>query len=98
MGADRDGDFEETAADDFAWGYLIGRMFIENLKPLCDSRRISETVVRTAAAELWISPGILVSRLQQLGWLPDTWFNDLKRPLEWAQPGPRSEVWAYKWG
>ena len=55
-------------------------------------------MVRTAAAEQWVAPGVLVSRLQQLGWLPDNWFDDLKRPLEWPQPGPRSEVWAYKWG
>ena len=97
LAADRGGDAEEIAADEFASSFLIPDAVLDKLKPFCDGRRISETIVRTFAAELAIAPGIVVARLQQLGWLPDSWLNDLKRRLQWAPPGTLSEARVYKW-
>ncbi len=88
-------DEEEAAADDFATNFLIPRGKLEKLKPLCDSRRASEMVLRTFAAELGIAPGIVVGRLQQLGWVPDSWCNHLKRYLEWASPGTEADPQVY---
>ncbi len=95
IGSDRGGDEEELAADEFATGFLVPEATLGKLKPFCDSRRISETILRTFAAELHVAPGIVVSRLQQLGWLPETWFNDLKWPLGWAPPGTEADPDVY---
>ncbi|MCP3960888.1 MAG: HigA family addiction module antidote protein [bacterium] len=94
-GADRGGDAEELAADEFAASFLIPEATLEKLKPFCEGRRISETIVRTFAAELRIAPGIVVGRLQQLGWIPDSWLNDLKWPLGWAPPGTEADPQVY---
>lgn len=96
-GVDRGGDAEEIAADELASSFLVPEAVLEKLKPLCASRRISEMILRTYAGELHIAPSIIVSRLQQLGWMPESWLNELKRPLGWAPPGTESEARVYKW-
>ncbi len=88
-------DPEEAAADDFATNLLFPKGRIEKLKPFCDSRRISDMIVRSFAAEIGIAPGIVVGHLQRLGWLPETWLNDLKGKLEWAPPGTQADPQVY---
>ncbi len=85
----------EIAADEFATNMLIPSGRIETLKPFCDNRRISEMIVRSFAAEIGIAPGIVVGHLQRLGWLPDTWLNNLKRHFEWAAPGTQADPQVY---
>ncbi len=68
---------------------------LENLQPLCTSRRVSEVLLRTYAAEIGIAPGILVGHLQQLGWIPGTWCNQLERHLGWAPPGTEADPQVY---
>lgn len=88
-------DSEETAADEFAASFLVPEATLGKLEPLCEGRRISETIVRTFAAELRIAPGIVVGRLQQLGWIPDSWLNSLKWPLSWEPPGAEADPQGY---
>ncbi len=94
-GAAASEDADEAAADDFATNLLIPKARVEKLKPFCDNRRISDMIVRSFAAEIGIAPGIVVGHLQQLGWLPDSWFNHLKHNLEWAPPGSQADPQVY---
>ncbi len=88
-------DGEEDAADDFATNFLIPRGTIDKLKPFCDGRRISDMILRSFAAEIGIAPGVVVGRLQQLGWIPPSWCNHLKHHLSWAPPGTEADPQVY---
>ncbi len=98
-GASRGGepseDSEEAAADDFAVNMLFPGSRLEELQPFCAGGRLNDMIVRSFAAEIGIGPGIVVGRLQQLGWLPATRLNHLKRHFEWASPGTEADPQVY---
>ncbi len=52
--------------------FLIPRGKLDKILPSCTSRRDSETLLRSFAAELGIAPGIVVGYLQKLGCCPRT--------------------------
>ena len=94
-GGRRASDPEEAQADDFAADFLVPASKLDEIKPFCDDRSVSAKIVRSFAADLGIAPGILVGRLQQLGWIPASWLNHLKRHLEWAPPGTEADPRVY---
>jgi hypothetical protein len=46
--------------------------------------RFSKVAIRAFAAQVGISPGVVVGRLQRDGRLPFSHCNDLKRRLDWS--------------
>lgn len=72
-------DREEAEANQFAAELLIPRRaYAELLR----STRFSEAAVRAFAAEVNVSPGVVVGRLQHDGHLPHSHLNRLKRRLD----------------
>jgi HTH-type transcriptional regulator/antitoxin HigA len=49
--------------------------------------RFSKASIRRFASQVGIAPGIVVGRLQKDGRLPFSHCNDLKKHLNWAEPG-----------
>lgn len=74
---------EEAEADEFASEFLIPADKLQRLRMAALNKRISEKMVRQFAKELGIAPGIVVGRLQYLGWLPYTHLNKLKGRFRW---------------
>jgi Zn-dependent peptidase ImmA (M78 family) len=74
---------QEAEADDFASEFLIPAEILQNLRPAALKHRISEADVRQLARELGIAPGIVVGRLQFLGWLPYSHLYRLKTRFRW---------------
>lgn len=70
----------EEEADKFARDVLIPPNHATRLS----SVGYSKAQAKVLAAELGVSPGILVGRLQRDGLLPWTHLNDLKVKYEWA--------------
>ncbi|MEM7349287.1 MAG: ImmA/IrrE family metallo-endopeptidase [Acidobacteriota bacterium] len=83
----RDDVLEEIEADQFAGNTLIPAQAIEELRVDCDRRRLTSQQVRRFARREGITPGIVVTRLQRLGWIAPQELNALKNPLTWAPPG-----------
>ena len=75
---------QEAEADAFASEFLIPAERLEPLRRAALRKRISKTLVTDLAQELGIAPGIVVGRLQYLGWLPYSHLNGLKRRLRWS--------------
>lgn len=75
---------EEAEADAFASEFLIQSDKLNRLQEDALRKRISEEKVRRLAEDLGIAPGIVVGRLQYLGWLPYTHLNKLKRRFSWS--------------
>jgi addiction module HigA family antidote len=76
------GSAEEAEADRFAAELLIPRV---RLAPFARHRPFSKARIRALAAELGVSPGIVVGRLQHEGALPRTHCNDLKVRFEFVR-------------
>jgi addiction module HigA family antidote len=74
---------EEAEADAFASEFLIQAEKLQRFRAAALQKRISENMVRQLADELGIAPGIVVGRLQFLGWLPYTHLNKLTRRFTW---------------
>ena len=70
---------EEEEANEFARNLLIPPEHSPRLHLL---KRKSE--IRQFAKSIGVSPGIVVGRLQHEGFLPRSYFNDLKRKLVWG--------------
>lgn len=74
---------KEQEANSFAADFLIPpsdyRAFIAR-----GGRRFSKTAIKTFAAQIGTSPGVVVGRLQHDGYLPPTHCNDLKVRFVWA--------------
>lgn len=75
-------DGKEEEADRFASDFLIPP---QSYQRLVRSVPRSAEEVRRVANELGIAPGIVVGRLQHDGRIPRSYFNDLKRHVEWEQ-------------
>ncbi|MEM7356289.1 MAG: helix-turn-helix domain-containing protein, partial [Acidobacteriota bacterium] len=88
-------DDEEAAADEFATQLLAPAAKLRNLYAFCQTHTLNEMILRSYAAELGIAPGIVVARLQQLGWLAASDLNHLKQRLEWAPPGTEADPQVY---
>jgi len=88
----RDDVLEEIEADQFAANFLIPKGAIEKLAPACENETLNEKAIRLFARKQRISAGIVVIRLQRLGWIEPTEFNGLKIPLGWAPPGTYVEL------
>ena len=88
----RDDVLEEVEADHFAANFLVPMKELERLRPLCDERKLSRRAVKEFAAEIGVSAGIVVTRLQLLGWIPPRKFNTMKTLLSWAPPGTYVDI------
>ena len=88
----RDDVLEEVEADHFAANLLVPMQPLEKLRPLCEEGKLSRRAVKSVAAELGVSAGIVVTRLQRLGWIPPKKLNTMKRYLTWAPPGTHAKV------
>jgi HTH-type transcriptional regulator / antitoxin HigA len=87
-GGNADSTTEEEQANRFAADFLIPQESLEALRSQAMARRLSEARVRSFAEELGIAAGIVVGRLQHIGWLPHTHLNGLKVSLRWTgDPG-----------
>jgi HTH-type transcriptional regulator/antitoxin HigA len=75
---------QEAEADSFAAELLIPAERLEPLREAALQKTISKNMVIGLAQDLGIAPGIVVGRLQHLGWLPYTHLNGLKRRLRWS--------------
>ena len=83
---------EEVEADHFAANMLIPTAEIEELRERCDRGTLTHSAVLAFAADQGVAPGIVVTRLQRLGWQVPEKLNRLKRIMEWAAPGTYANV------
>lgn len=74
---------KEEEANRFAAEFLIPR---KELDRFTARGQRSYDAVKQFAGELGIAPGIVVGRLQHIGYLPRTHLNKLKRKFVWKQP------------
>ena len=88
----RDDVLEEVEADHFAANMLIPTAQIKELRERCDRGKLTPNAVLAFAANQGIAPGIVVTRLQRLGWQVPEKLNRLKRAMEWAAPGTYANV------
>ncbi len=88
----RDDVFEEVEADHFAANLLVSASSIEKLRDPCRQGKLTATAVRAFAAKEGVSPGIVVARLQRLGWDVPPGLESLKTPMGWASPGTYANV------
>ncbi len=88
----RDDVFEEVEADHFAANFLVPTSSLGQLKAHGEQETLTRDVVRAFAGDQGIAPGIVVTRLQHLGWNVPESLNGLKKPLEWASPGTHANV------
>jgi HTH-type transcriptional regulator / antitoxin HigA len=88
----RDDVLEEVEADHFAANLLIPTAQIEDLREVCEQGKLTVRIVRDFADEQGVAPGIVIKRLEHLGWqVPET-LSELKHRIEWAKPGTYAEV------
>ncbi len=88
----RDDVLEEVEADHFAANLLIPNGAIEELRERCRQQRLTDRLVSAFAREQGVAPGIVVVRMQRLGWdVPASLFR-LKVPMGWAKPGTHANV------
>ena len=76
-----DGQKLEDEADKFASEFLLKSTSLEPLRSAGMKKRISKAQVIDLAQREGISPGIVVGRLQHMGWLPPSHLNNLRRPV-----------------
>ncbi len=84
--------FEEVEADHFAANLLVPSSMLRPLQERYEQGKLTARDVRGAAGEQGIAPGIVVARMERLGWEVPKSFQRLKRPLEWAKPGTYANV------
>jgi HTH-type transcriptional regulator / antitoxin HigA len=70
----------EDEANEFASDILIPQI---EFKEIADIRIYSESKVKQFAERIGIHPGIVVGRLQHVGFLPPTYLNKLRSKFEW---------------
>ncbi len=88
----RDDVLEEVEADHFAANLLIPTAQIEELREPCEKGKLSAKRLFGFAKDQGVSPGIVVQRLEHLGWPVPEGLLDLKRRIEWANPGTYAKV------
>jgi hypothetical protein len=88
----RDDVFEEVEADHFAANFLVPTQPLERLRAPAEQGELSRKAIKTFARELGVTAGIVVTRLQRLGWIPPKKFNTMKTLLAWAPPGTYANV------
>ncbi len=88
----RDDVLQEVEADRFAANFLVPMRDLERLRPLADEGKLSRKAVKSFAAEIGVAPGIVVTRLQLLGWIPPRKFNTLKTLLRRRGPTSTSDL------
>ncbi len=88
----RDDVFEEVEADHFAANSLVPTSAIEKLRASCEQGDLTAETVHDFAGEQGIAPGIVVTRLQRLGWKVPESLNRLKNLMGCAPPGARANV------
>ncbi len=88
----RDDVFEEVEADHFAANFLVPTGSLGELKTLCEEGKLTAKAVLAFAGEQGLAPGIVVNRLQHLGWNVPASLDRLKKPLGWAAPGIHANV------
>ncbi len=83
---DLNGGEQEAEANRFAMEKLLAQGKLREFarRNGCPPRFPSKAAIRRFAADVGISPGIVVGQLQHLGLLPHSHCNDLKRKLVWA--------------
>ena len=79
--AGADGEQLEKEANEFAAEFLIKRSALEPLRAAGLKKRISKAQVLDLAQQQGIASGIVVGRLQYLGWLQPSHLNNLRRPV-----------------
>lgn len=79
--------FEEVEADHFAANFLIPGRDLEELREVCRKGDLRTSDVRGFAKRQGVTPGIVATRLQHLGWIGPEEFDGLKNQMEWAPPG-----------
>ncbi len=89
---ERDDVFEEVEADRFAANLLVPPAAIEELREPCEQGKLNPKKVHAFARKQGVAPGIVVARLQRLGWKVPRELEQLKRPLGWARPGTHAKV------
>jgi HTH-type transcriptional regulator/antitoxin HigA len=75
-----DSDTDEEAANQFARDYLLTP---EAYQAFVQEGSFTANAIRTFAQAQEVAPGIVVGRLQRDGKVPQSHFNDLKRPIHW---------------
>ncbi len=88
----RDDVLEEVEADHFAANFLIPFSALEDLWNLNEDKKLTARAIRDSAGELGIAAGIVVTRLQHLGWIGPKDFDNLKNPMGWAPAGTYANV------
>lgn len=87
----RDDVLEEVEADHWVGNFLLPEADLEELRPQ-GKRRIRRKAVVDFAKRHGVAPGIVVLRLQHLGWIAPVELDGLKTPMEWAKPGTYVEL------
>ncbi len=88
----RDDVLEEVEADHFVGNFLVPLSNLEELRPAGGKGRIRRQAVEGFAKRHGIAPGIVVIRLQHLGWIAPAELDELKIPMGWAKPGTYVEI------
>ena len=55
-------------------------------------QRLTDRLLQAFAREQGIAPGIVVARMERLGWAVPKSLLRLKTPLGWAKPGTHANV------
>ncbi len=88
----RDDVFEEVEADHFAANLLVPTGSLGPLKALCEQGELTAGAIQAFADEQGLAPGIVVTRLQHLGWEVPRKLDRFKNPMGWAPPGTHAKV------
>ncbi len=88
----RDDVFEEVEADHFAANLLIPNGAMDEFRERIMQQRLTDRVVQAFAREQGIAPGIVIARMERLGWEVPASLYRLKVPLGWAKPGTHARV------
>ena len=88
----RDDVLEEVEADHFAANFLVPTAALEELRPLRGSGKLRKPAIRAFAKQQGVTPGIVATRLQHLGWIGPKEHDSLKNLMGWAPPGTYANV------
>ncbi len=88
----RDDVLEEIEADQFAVNHLIPAREIETLRQAVLAGEIDDKAILRFAREQGVATGVVVGRLQQLGWIPATAFQHLKTSIDFDPPGTYVDI------
>ncbi len=73
---------KENEANEFSENELISKKALDSF---VQANRFSKASIIKFAAELEVSPGIVVGQLQHKKWLPRSHCNDLKQRFQWSE-------------